>query len=50
MIDVHGYAALNAQSSLTPFRFSRREVGRQDVLIKEPILWDLPFGCAPGAG
>jgi uncharacterized zinc-type alcohol dehydrogenase-like protein len=27
MIDVHGYAALNAQSPLTPFRFSRREVG-----------------------
>ena len=34
MIDVHGYAALNAQSPLTPFRFSRREVGKQDVLIK----------------
>ena len=34
MIDVHGYAALNAQSPLAPFRFSRREVGKQDVLIK----------------
>ena len=34
MIDVHGYAALNAKSQLTPFTFSRREVGRQDVLIK----------------
>ena len=34
MIDVHGYAALNAQSPLTPFTFSRREVGRQDVAIQ----------------
>jgi uncharacterized zinc-type alcohol dehydrogenase-like protein len=33
MIDVQGYAAFNATSSLTPFRFSRRDVGRQDVLI-----------------
>lgn len=34
MINVQGYAALNATSSLAPFQFSRREVGRQDVLIK----------------
>ncbi len=33
MIDVKGYAALTAQSPLAPFTFSRREVGRQDVLI-----------------
>ena len=33
MLDVQGYAALNARSPLEPFRFSRREVGRQDVLI-----------------
>lgn len=34
MIDIQGYAALNATSPLAPFQFSRREVGRQDVLIK----------------
>lgn len=33
MIDVKGYAARTAKSRLAPFRFSRRNVGRQDVLI-----------------
>ncbi|MBP6605215.1 MAG: NAD(P)-dependent alcohol dehydrogenase [Nitrospira sp.] len=33
-MDIQGYAALNATSPLAPFQFSRREVGRQDVLIK----------------
>ncbi len=33
MIDVRGYAARTAKSRLAPFTFSRREVGRQDVLI-----------------
>ncbi|MBX3345437.1 MAG: NAD(P)-dependent alcohol dehydrogenase [Nitrospira sp.] len=33
MIDVRGYAARTAKSRLAPFTFSRRKVGRQDVLI-----------------
>ena len=33
MIDVKGYAARTAKSRLAPFTFSRRNVGRQDVLI-----------------
>ncbi|CAE6714439.1 MAG: NAD(P)-dependent alcohol dehydrogenase [Nitrospira sp.] len=33
MIDVRGYAARTAKSRLAPFTFSRREVGRQDILI-----------------
>ncbi len=33
MIDVRGYAAMDATSPLAPFTFLRREVGRQDVLI-----------------
>jgi len=33
MIEVHGYATRTAKSRLAPFTFSRREVGRQDVLI-----------------
>ena len=33
MIDVKGYAARTAKSRLAPFTFSRRDVGRQDVLI-----------------
>ncbi|MBS0169731.1 MAG: NAD(P)-dependent alcohol dehydrogenase [Nitrospira sp.] len=33
MIDVKGYAARTAKSRLAPFTFSRREVGRHDVLI-----------------
>ena len=33
MMDVKGYAARTAQSRLAPFTFSRRDVGRQDVLI-----------------
>ena len=33
MIDVRGYAAMSATTRLVPFTFSRREVGRQDVLI-----------------
>lgn len=33
MIDVKGYAARSAKSRLAPFTFSRRNVGRQDVLI-----------------
>jgi len=33
MIDVQGYAALSATTPLVPFTFSRRKVGRQDVLI-----------------
>ncbi|ODT46161.1 MAG: hydroxyacid dehydrogenase [Nitrospira sp. SCN 59-13] len=33
MIDVKGYAARAAKSRLAPFTFSRRNVGRQDVLI-----------------
>ncbi len=33
MIEAHGYAARTAKSRLAPFTFSRREVGRQDVLI-----------------
>ncbi|GMV49842.1 MAG: alcohol dehydrogenase [Nitrospira sp. OLB3] len=34
MIDVQGYAAMNATSPLVPFRFARRTVRRQDVLIE----------------
>ncbi len=33
MIDVKGYAARTAKSRLASFTFSRRDVGRQDVLI-----------------
>ncbi len=33
MIPSHGYAALDAKSSLTPFQFERREVGPNDILI-----------------
>ncbi len=33
MIDVKGYAARTAKSRLAPFTFSRRNVGRHDVLI-----------------
>ena len=33
MIDVKGYAARTAKSRLAPFTFSRRDLGRQDVLI-----------------
>ena len=33
MIDVQGYAARTAKSRLAPFTFSRRAVGRHDVLI-----------------
>ncbi|WHZ24007.1 MAG: Alcohol dehydrogenase [Nitrospira sp.] len=33
MIDVRGYAAMSATTPLVPFTFSRRKVGRQDVLI-----------------
>lgn len=33
MMDVKGYAARTAKSRLAPFTFSRRDVGRQDVLI-----------------
>ncbi len=33
MIEVQGYAAMSATTPLVPFGFSRRDVGRHDLLI-----------------
>jgi uncharacterized zinc-type alcohol dehydrogenase-like protein len=33
MIQVSGYGALNATSSIAPIEFERRELGEKDILI-----------------